>query len=71
MLHTALRAPRNASVLLDGRNVVADVHEVLDRMSDFSTQVRAGRWLGHSGKRIKNIVNIGIGGSDLGPVHGL
>ncbi len=67
VLHTALRAPRNASLMVDGRNVIADVHEVLDRMSAFSSQVRDGRWLGHSGKRIKNVVNIGIGGSDLGP----
>lgn len=67
-LHTALRAPREESILLDGENVVPDVHAVLDRMALFSEQVRNGRWLGHTGKPILNIVNIGIGGSDLGPV---
>ncbi|MCC6651844.1 MAG: glucose-6-phosphate isomerase, partial [Candidatus Eisenbacteria bacterium] len=68
VLHTALRAPRGAEVLVDGRNVVADVHEVLDRMAGFCERVRSGAWTGHTGKRIRNIVNIGIGGSDLGPV---
>ncbi|MEM6689172.1 MAG: glucose-6-phosphate isomerase [Planctomycetota bacterium] len=68
VLHTALRAPRDAEVLFDGKNVVPDVHEVLDRMSAFSNAIRNGVWKGYSGKRIKNIVNIGIGGSDLGPV---
>ena len=68
VLHTALRAPRGASILVDGRNVVPGVHAVLDRMSEFSTQVRTGRWHGYGGKRIRNIINIGIGGSDLGPV---
>jgi len=68
VLHTALRAPAGATVLVDGHNVVPDVHEVLGRMADFADQVRAGTWLGHTGKPLKNIVNIGIGGSDLGPV---
>jgi glucose-6-phosphate isomerase len=68
VLHVALRAPRNASIVVDGKNVVPDVHEVLDRMSAFSIRVRSGEWKGHTGKRIKNVVNIGIGGSDLGPV---
>lgn len=67
-LHTALRAPREESILLNGVNVVPDVHAVLDRMAFFSEQIRNGRWLGHTGKPILNIVNIGIGGSDLGPV---
>ena len=68
VLHTALRAPRDASIVVDGKNVVPDVHTVLDRMEDFSNRVRNGEWRGHTGKKIKNIVNIGIGGSDLGPV---
>jgi glucose-6-phosphate isomerase len=68
VLHTALRAPRGASVLVDGKNVVPDVHAVLDKMADFSDRVRSGKWLGSTGKRIRNVVNIGIGGSDLGPV---
>ena len=68
VLHTALRAPRNACILVDGKNVVPDVHAVLDRMATFADRVRAGEWLGHTGKKIRNIVNIGIGGSDLGPV---
>jgi glucose-6-phosphate isomerase len=68
VLHTALRAPRDATILHEGRNVVSDVHAVLDRMSDFSNRVRSGDWKGHSGKRIRNVINIGIGGSDLGPV---
>jgi glucose-6-phosphate isomerase len=68
VLHVALRAPRSSSIVVDGHNVVPDVHAVLDRMSDFSTRVRGGAWLGHTGKRIRNVVNIGIGGSDLGPV---
>jgi glucose-6-phosphate isomerase len=67
VLHVALRAPRSASILVDGRNVVEDVHAVLDRMADFSTRVRSGAWTGFTGKRIRTIVNIGIGGSDLGP----
>ncbi len=68
VLHVALRAPRGTSLIVDGRDVVADVHEVLDRMARFSAQVRAGEWTGHTGRRIRNVVNIGIGGSDLGPV---
>ena len=68
VLHTALRAPRDATIEFDGRNVVPDVHEVLDKMSTFSESVRSGEWKGHTGKPIRNIVNIGIGGSDLGPV---
>jgi glucose-6-phosphate isomerase len=68
VLHTALRAPRTASIKVDGIDVVPEVHAVLDRMSGFSNRVRSGEWKGHTGKRIKNIVNIGIGGSDLGPV---
>jgi len=68
VLHVALRAPRNATILLDGKNVVPDVHAVLDKMSAFVERVRSGEWKGHTGKRIRNIVNIGIGGSDLGPV---
>ena len=68
VLHVALRAPRSASFLVDGRNVVPDVHAVLDRMAAFSAQVRSGEWTGHRGKRIRNVINIGIGGSDLGPV---
>jgi len=67
-LHVALRAPRSASIVVDGENVVPHVHAVLDRMADFSGRVRSGAWTGHTGKRIRNIVNIGIGGSDLGPV---
>jgi len=68
VLHTALRAPRNARIEVDGRNVVPDVHEVLDRMGAFCRRVRSGEWKGHTGKPIVNVVNIGIGGSDLGPV---
>jgi len=68
VLHTALRAPKNASIMLDGENVVTAVHAVLDKMSDFCERVRSGQWKGFSGKSIRNIVNIGIGGSDLGPV---
>ncbi len=68
VLHTALRAPRSAKVFVDGKNVVPDVHAVLDKMADFSDRVRSGKWLGATGKRIRNVVNIGIGGSDLGPV---
>ncbi|MET7736038.1 glucose-6-phosphate isomerase [Streptomyces sp. NPDC005402] len=67
VLHTALRAPANAVVEVDGENVVPRVHAVLDKMSDFANRVRSGEWTGHTGKRIKNVVNIGIGGSDLGP----
>jgi glucose-6-phosphate isomerase len=68
VLHVALRAPIEASIIVDGRNVVPGVHEVLDRMTDFSNRVRSGEWKGYTGKPIRNIVNIGIGGSDLGPV---
>jgi len=68
VLHVALRAPRGASILVDGRNVVPDVQAVLDAMSAFANRVRSGEWKGHTGKRIRNVVNIGIGGSDLGPV---
>jgi len=68
VLHVALRAPRGSSIVVDGENVVPRVHAVLDRMADFSNRVRSGTWKGHTGKRIRNIVNIGIGGSDLGPV---
>src|SRR6516225_2541825 len=68
VLYVALRAPRGASILVDGENVVPGVHAVLDRMADFANRVRAGTWKGQTGKRIYNIVNIGIGGSDLGPV---
>ncbi|MFE2353246.1 glucose-6-phosphate isomerase [Streptomyces parvulus] len=67
VLHTALRAPRDAVVEVDGENVVPKVHAVLDRMAAFSDKVRSGEWTGHSGRRIRNVVNIGIGGSDLGP----
>src|SRR5215212_6719005 len=68
VLHTALRAPRGETIIVDGENVVPQVHEVLDRMADFSDRVRSGTWTGHTGKRIRNVINIGIGGSDLGPV---
>jgi glucose-6-phosphate isomerase len=68
VLHVALRAPKGASIVVDGKNVVPDVHAVLDKMADFSKCIRAGEWKGHTGKRIRNVVNIGIGGSDLGPV---
>jgi len=68
VLHIALRAPRGASITVDGENVVPGVHAVLDKMAEFSDRVRSGVWTGHTGKRIRNVVNIGIGGSDLGPV---
>jgi glucose-6-phosphate isomerase len=68
VLHVALRAPKGQSILVDGENVVPGVHAVLDRMADFSNRVRSGAWLGHTGKRLRNVINIGIGGSDLGPV---
>jgi glucose-6-phosphate isomerase len=68
VLHVALRAPRDAVILVDGQNVVPEVHAVLDRMADFSDRVRSGAWTGFTGKRIRNVINIGIGGSDLGPV---
>ena len=68
VLHVALRAPKGTSIVVDGKNVVPEVHAVLDRMSDFSNRVRSGEWKGHTGKRIRNVINVGIGGSDLGPV---
>jgi glucose-6-phosphate isomerase len=68
VLHTALRAPRSKSIILDGQNVMPEVHAVLDRMTAFARRVRSGAWKGHTGKRIRNVVNLGIGGSDLGPV---
>ena len=68
VLHVALRAPRGATIIHDGRNVVPEVHAVLDRMADFADRLRGGAWKGHTGKRIRNVINIGIGGSDLGPV---
>lgn len=68
VLHVALRKPREESLIVDGVDVVAEVHEVLDRMSDFADRVRSGEWKGHTGKPIRNVVNVGIGGSDLGPV---
>ncbi len=68
VLHVALRAPRGASIVVDGESVISQVHSVLDKMADFSTRVRSGEWKGHTGKPIKNIINLGIGGSDLGPV---
>ena len=68
VLHVALRAPKGASIVVDGENVVPQVHAVLDKMTDFANRVRSGAWLGHTGERIKNVINIGIGGSDLGPV---
>src|SRR5881296_2099553 len=68
VLHVALRAPKGASILVDGENVVPQVHAVLDKMAAFSHRVRSGEWKGHTGKRIRNVINIGIGGSDLGPV---
>jgi glucose-6-phosphate isomerase len=68
VLHVALRAPKNVSIMVDGKNVVPEVHAVLDKMSDFANRVRSGAWKGHTGKRIRNVINIGIGGSDLGPV---
>ncbi|STD35345.1 glucose-6-phosphate isomerase [Corynebacterium striatum] len=67
VLHTALRKPADAELNVDGQNVIADVHEVLDRMSTFADALRSGKWLGHTGERITTVVNIGIGGSDLGP----
>src|SRR5438067_391427 len=68
VLHVALRAPKRASLTVDGKNVVPEVHAVLDKMAEFSKRIRSGAWKGHTGKRIHNIVNVGIGGSDLGPV---
>src|SRR5437868_1870538 len=68
VLHVALRAPKNESILVDGEDVVPAVHAVLDKMAAFAERVRSGAWKGHTGKRIRNVINIGIGGSDLGPV---
>jgi glucose-6-phosphate isomerase len=68
VLHVALRAPKGESIVLDGEDVVPQVHAVLDKMTAFSTRVRSGEWKGHTGKRIRNVINVGIGGSDLGPV---
>ncbi|MGH8284066.1 MAG: glucose-6-phosphate isomerase [Gammaproteobacteria bacterium] len=68
VLHVALRAPRNERIMVDGVNVVSEVHKVLDRMAAFSDKIRSGQWCGHTGKRIRNIINIGLGGSGLGPV---
>jgi glucose-6-phosphate isomerase len=68
VLHVALRAQKGTSIVVDGEDVVPGVHAVLDRMSEFSGRVRGGAWKGHTGKRIRNVVNLGIGGSDLGPV---
>src|SRR5579885_2685229 len=68
VLHVALRAPRGATIVVDGENVVLQVHEVLNKMAAFSSRIRSGDWKGYTGKRIRNIINIGIGGSDLGPV---
>jgi glucose-6-phosphate isomerase len=68
VLHVALRAPKDATITVDGTNVVPEVHAVLDKMADFANRVRTGAWTGHTGKRIRNVINVGIGGSDLGPV---
>src|SRR5213596_131275 len=68
VLHVALRAPKQTSIVVDGENVVPQVHAVLDKMADFSNRVRSGAWKGYTGKRIRNVINVGIGGSDLGPV---
>src|SRR6266436_510685 len=68
VLHVALRAPRRTSIVVDGENVVPQVHAVLDKMSAFADRVRSGAWKGHTGRRIRNVINTGIGGSDLGPV---
>ena len=68
VLHTALRAPRGQKIVVDGEDVVPAVHEVLDKMASFADRIRSGQWLGHTGKKIRNVINIGIGGSDLGPV---
>ena len=68
VLHVALRAPKDETITVDGKNVVPEVHEVLDKMAAFCDRVRGGEWKGHTGRRIKNVVNVGIGGSDLGPV---
>src|SRR5262249_28734537 len=67
VLHVALRAPKGTSIVVDGKNVVPEVHAVLDKMAAFANRIRNGEWKGHTGKRIRNVINIGIGGSDLGP----
>ncbi len=67
VLHVALRAPKGASIVVDGKNVVPEVHAVVDKMAAFADRIRSGEWKGHTGKRIRNVINIGIGGSDLGP----
>src|SRR5437773_6698970 len=67
VLHVALRAPKGTSIAVDGKNVVPDFHAVLDKMATFADRIRSGEWKGHTGKRIRNVINIGIGGSDLGP----
>src|SRR5437016_9973197 len=66
VLHVALRAPKGATIAVDGENVVPEVHAVLDKIADFADRIRSGEWKGHTGKRIRNVINIGIGGSDLG-----
>src|SRR5215470_17762836 len=68
VLHVALRAPRGSTITVDGKDVVPQVHSVLDAMAGFADRIRSGAWKGHTGKRIRNVINIGIGGSDLGPV---
>jgi len=68
VLHVAVRAPEGESIFVDGENVVPQVHAVLDKMADFSNRLRTGAWKGYTGKRIRNVINVGIGGSDLGPV---
>ncbi len=68
VLHVALRAKKGESIMVEGKNVVPEVHAVLDQMTGFANQVRSGQWRGHAGKRVRNVINIGIGGSDLGPV---
>src|SRR5450432_2628746 len=68
VLHVALRAPKGTSIVVDGEDVVPQVHAVLDKMAEFSNRIRSGTWKGHTGKSIRNVINIGIGGSDLGPV---
>src|SRR5215469_12295423 len=68
VLHVALRMPKDATLVVDGQDVVREVHEVLDRMHRFADRVRSGGWRGHTSKRIRNVINVGIGGSDLGPV---
>ncbi len=71
VLHVALRLPRDAQLVVDGTDVVAEVHDVLDRMAAFANAVRSGEWKGHTGRAIRNVINVGIGGSDLGPGDGV